>query len=282
VDRLIRIRRGLERGDEIPMVEAWPQRMLQLQLSAVYISTVASKIQGSEWADGTALYYALHLTDLRRFSLFGLRNQPWFYETLSYYALVTEFSMATFVWSPRLRPYALLMGIGLHLGIEYAMTVPLFSYSMICCYLNFVPQAWIDSFVGWLPKRIGRPIEVPAGLRLPGSLPDMLTALDALHLVRPTGDARPVIDAAFVRRVFWRFPATWGFVMGPTALVLLIIPIRWFLLLFGIGWPLITLCLLQITAQRIAAEIAQESSVESSRTAFDDSSSLGDLTTASP
>ena len=42
---------------------AWPLRLVQIQLSLVYVSSALRKLEGSAWRDGSAAYYALHLDD---------------------------------------------------------------------------------------------------------------------------------------------------------------------------------------------------------------------------
>jgi hypothetical protein len=54
--------------------------------------------------------------------------------------LAVELAMATLVWVPRLRGLLLLLAVGLHLGIEYAMNIPLFSFLMIASYITFLPS----------------------------------------------------------------------------------------------------------------------------------------------
>src|SRR5690606_5049444 len=42
---------------------AWGLRRVQLQISAVYLSTAWEKAQGDSWRDGTALYYVSRMDD---------------------------------------------------------------------------------------------------------------------------------------------------------------------------------------------------------------------------
>lgn len=138
------------RGNDERKVSPWAQRMIQIQVSMVYLFTVLAKLRGDSWRDGTAIYYATRLEEFQRFPV------PWVFENLAIMKLLTwstlavELSMATLVWIPRLRPYVLLSVLFLHLGIEYAMNIPLFEWVMVSALILFIGN-W-PTFVGriWL------------------------------------------------------------------------------------------------------------------------------------
>ena len=43
---------------------SWVHRLIQIQISICYISTVIAKAKGYTWLDGSAVYYATRLEDL--------------------------------------------------------------------------------------------------------------------------------------------------------------------------------------------------------------------------
>jgi len=230
---------------------------MQLQISAVYISTVLSKLEGIEWRDGTAFYFAMHMSDLMRFPLFGLQNKMWFYSTATYLSVITEFSVGTLIWVPRLRKYVITLGIMLHTGIEYAMVVPLFSFTMISSYVTFASGSSIDTAAEWLHARLARfEIEIPADVRLPGRWAELLRALDSLCLVRKVESPMARVDADLVRRVLWRLPATWAFAFGPALLALVILPVWWLLVPLDVVWPIAMILVVPMLARRIASGIS--------------------------
>ena len=55
-------------NDQRPVSErrypVWPLRLLQIQMTLVYLSTLGEKLRGTDWFDGTALYYVSRLDDL--------------------------------------------------------------------------------------------------------------------------------------------------------------------------------------------------------------------------
>jgi hypothetical protein len=264
IDRLIRIARGEESADAVPMVEPWPLLLMRLQVAAVYITTVACKLQGDEWRNGTALYYALHLVDMERFPMFGLQNRMEFIYAASYLTLLTEFSLGTLIWIPRARPYVLAAGVALHLGIEYSMNIPLFAYTMIGSYLTFVRQSWVDRVVAWSKAKVRSfAILVPARAPLPGTSAGLLKTLDVCGLVQASDTVDGVWDAALVNRVLLRFPFVWALFAVPLFVIILIEPTVQYLILTGIAWPL-TVAAIAYAASRafaawiVSAELAQE------------------------
>lgn len=56
-----RWRRAKDRFWEFPQRAPWALRLIQVQISVVYLSTVWSKVQGTTWNDGTAVSYALRM-----------------------------------------------------------------------------------------------------------------------------------------------------------------------------------------------------------------------------
>ncbi len=263
VDRLIRIGRGEELASDTPMIEVWPLRLLQLQIAAVYISTVGSKVSGSHWPSGDALYYALHLTDLRRFSLFGLENQRWFFSFLTFATLAIEFSLGALVWVPRLRGYVLLMGVLLHGGIEYTMIVPLFSYTMMASYLTFVYPHWVEGWADWLGERLRRSrIEVPGSLEPTGRGGELLHALDPLRLVRSSSTmSTDFVTSAYIRRVLLRFPITWAVILGPPGLLFAVMPDYHKLAFLEIAWATAGLFAVRALSHRIFASLPGDGAV---------------------
>ena len=152
LDRLGRIFRGRE-GDAPPAIAPWAQRLMQLQVAAIYCTTSLSKLQGTRWRDGTAVYYPLHLPDSARFPV-PWSDQPWMTHILTWGTIAVELSLWTLIWAPRLRLWVLAAGVLLHIGIEYSLNIPLFSFLMIASYLVFVRESdWVN-FRCWMQKSL--------------------------------------------------------------------------------------------------------------------------------
>jgi hypothetical protein len=122
---------------------AWALRLMQIQLSVIYLASVAEKLSGSTWRHGTALSFALRLDDLHRLPLpAGLADQSVIVGMGTFAALAVEIAVPICVWIPRLRLPAMLAGVALHVGIAYSMRVGFFGAIMLTLYLAFVsPRA---------------------------------------------------------------------------------------------------------------------------------------------
>jgi hypothetical protein len=117
----------------------WALRLVQLQLSIVYLATVLEKLRGETWVHGTAVGYTVQIDDVARFPLPFVGGSPVLAGVFTYVTLMTEIAVGVGVWVPRLRRWVLLAGVGLHLGIEYSLRVGFFTAAMLVMYLSFVP-----------------------------------------------------------------------------------------------------------------------------------------------
>ncbi len=132
----------------IPLIPAWPGRLIQIQLCLVYLATALWKFQGSMWLDGTALYYTSRLQEFWRFRVPYIFEHLWTIKLATYATLVIEFSLGTLVWIKELRHPILAAGLLLHLGIEYSMNIPLFAFTMTSGYVLFLNGT---DLVRWFP-----------------------------------------------------------------------------------------------------------------------------------
>jgi hypothetical protein len=137
LDRLIRLRRGKEFGSIRPR-SPWAQRMIQLQLSFMYLVTFLLKIRGAPWLQGTALFYVYHLDEFRHFPL-----PSWFFRATvlklgSWSALALEFSLGVLIWVKEFRYVLLALGLLFHLWLEYSLNIPLFQWDILCAYVLFI------------------------------------------------------------------------------------------------------------------------------------------------
>jgi hypothetical protein len=140
LDRLIKRFKHPTFGEEsLPMpVAPWGQRMIQVQMSLAYWQTFCHKISGTQWLDGTAVYYAVRLDDMMRYSLPFVYDNLFMCKILTWFTLVIEFALFTFVWYKDLRYVVLLGGLLLHLGIEYSLNLPVFEWAFMIGYVTFV------------------------------------------------------------------------------------------------------------------------------------------------
>ena len=135
-------RRRRRAGRAEPTPVPWALRLFQLQISALYLSSVIEKALGSDWWDGTALYYVA-----RAEAAFGklplpavVFEQLWLVKLMTWGVLALEAALPILLWIPRSRRLALAVGVVFHLAIEYAMNLFLFHWLMILGLLAFAER----------------------------------------------------------------------------------------------------------------------------------------------
>ena len=130
----------------------WPLRLLQVQVSIVYLATVQAKLIGPTWVDGTAVSYPW-----RAYAEWAiipapewLSGSPLLVNVATWGTLTIELSIAILVWSRRWRPWVLIAGVFLHVAIYFNLPVAFFSAAMLVLYLAFVPWQTVER----LPDRL--------------------------------------------------------------------------------------------------------------------------------
>jgi hypothetical protein len=118
----------------------WTIRLLQIQLSLIYLATVRAKMSGQAWPQGTAVSYALRLEDM-----LILRAPHWLtanallMNAATWGTLAIELSIGILVWNRRLRPWVLAAGVVMHSLIMISIAVGFFAPAMFVLYLAFLP-----------------------------------------------------------------------------------------------------------------------------------------------
>ena len=137
LDRLIRVRRGLEGIETLPRAP-WAQRMIQFELSLLYFTSFWWKMKGNTWPDGTALYYITHIHALSRFPVPAWIQYPAILKAGSWFTLVLEFCLGVLIWFRPFRYPLLLLGLFFHLSLEYAFNIPMFQWDVLAAYVLFI------------------------------------------------------------------------------------------------------------------------------------------------
>lgn len=145
LDRWIAKMRGLVQGDPVEK-SPWALRLMQIQFSVIYIATVLYKMKGPLWADGTAVYFATRLDEFVKIPL-DILNSLMVIKLLTWSTLAVELALGTLIWIKEFRYWVLLAGIGLHLGIEITMSIPLFEWIMIATMICMVDSGDIEVLV---------------------------------------------------------------------------------------------------------------------------------------
>lgn len=135
----------------------WALRLMQIQLTVVYVSTLWGKVRGHAWNDGTAVSYALRIGDFARFRVPPSISASLIVSNLlTFGTLGVELALAVLVWNRRARPWVLLLGCALHLSIEATLLVGFFSYEIFVSYVAFVPPETMSGAVLRLRDRASK------------------------------------------------------------------------------------------------------------------------------
>jgi hypothetical protein len=123
----------------------WPVRLMQLQMSLIYLASALSKINGGAWPQGTAVSYALRLQDLALVSPpRWVTDSALLMNAATWGTLTVELSLAFLVWNHRLRPWVLAAGVVMHTIIMISIAVGFFTVAMFVLYLAFVPPETVQ------------------------------------------------------------------------------------------------------------------------------------------
>jgi hypothetical protein len=126
----------------------WGLRLIQIQISVVYIWTVWQKLKGESWLDGTAVYYATRLEAFKNVELPWLLDSMFNLKVISWGTLMLEFGIGVLVWFKECKKLLVLIGIIFHLGIEVLMSIPFFEIVMIILLSTYI----LDELVFTLSK----------------------------------------------------------------------------------------------------------------------------------
>ncbi len=119
----------------------WAMRLIQIQLSVVYLWTVWQKFKGETWLDGTALYYATRIESFKNFPVPFILDNLAVIKLLTWSTLIIEAGLGLLVWIKEFRIPVIILGIAFHLGIEYTMSIPFFEWvMMVLLMIHITPE----------------------------------------------------------------------------------------------------------------------------------------------
>lgn len=143
------IRRKRKGNNQVIESSPWAQRLMQLQIIAVYWGALSYQLNGSAWLDGSAVYYATHLTEFQRFPI-PICDNLTACQVIGIGTMLIELSLCTLIWVKEVRYWVLLAGLALHMGIEYSMVfIPLLQPLMISSYLLFIDPNDLNKIIQW-------------------------------------------------------------------------------------------------------------------------------------
>lgn len=129
------------------MSAPWAQRLMQIQLSLIYVRAGYWKLRGVTYRRGTALYYVGANETDGRFPLPRVLLHRQVLRAATWGALALELALGPGLWIEELRGTFVALGVLLHLAIEYLVDVHLFGWFMIASLLLFVDPSHLP-FLG--------------------------------------------------------------------------------------------------------------------------------------
>ncbi|GLZ30749.1 hypothetical protein Lesp02_29380 [Lentzea sp. NBRC 105346] len=129
--------------------------VIAAQVCTAYLWAGLSKLEGPTWRDGTALGYALQLSNLRVWPELSdlVRSNGLLVMVASYAAVFVSASFPFTLFSRWLKYPALLMLVSMHLGIAVLMGLPQFSAAMIVADFVFIPDRLWQRAGAWVRRR---------------------------------------------------------------------------------------------------------------------------------
>lgn len=140
----------------VPLHAPWAMRLIQLQVSLIYIQSVRLKLTGEKWRKGTAAWYPLQL---ERFAWIPyprrLMGHRYVLKTATWGVLATELSVGLLIWIRELTLPMVVAGFLLHTCFGMFLQLRLFGFVMACGLLLYVPaETWLVVF-----RSIGMPLK---------------------------------------------------------------------------------------------------------------------------
>lgn len=152
-----RWRRARDRFWTFPKCAPWALRLMQIQVSVLYLFTVWLKLRGETWSDGTAVSYSLRVVEVTRFDIPAwFAMSPVATNVATYGTLAIETALALLIWNRRARPWVIGAGVALHLSVLAAIMVGLFSATVFVGYLAFTPPETAERWLERLRRRLWR------------------------------------------------------------------------------------------------------------------------------
>ena len=141
---------ALRRGTPAEPQPAPALRLMQVQLSVLYTTSVLYKLRGETWRRGTATHHVVQLLGHRKRRLPAALDTPALHRVATYGTLLVEFAGGLLVWFPATRYPALLAIAGLHVVLQLLMRMHLFQFVMLSALVLFVPGEDMARLLAWL------------------------------------------------------------------------------------------------------------------------------------
>ena len=128
-------------------------RLMQCHLCVIYLFAGLSKLQGLSWWTGFAFWGGIANQEYQTLDLTWLADWPLVINALTHLTVAFELSYCVLIWNRWTRPLVLLVAVGLHLGIVFALGMPTFGLAMLIANVSFISPSLIRTLIDGPPRR---------------------------------------------------------------------------------------------------------------------------------
>lgn len=133
-----------------PPSPAWTTRMMQVQLAIAYITTALLKINSPIWFFGDGVYIATRLNDFVKLRVPIVFEHRISLYLMSWLTIIVEFAAGTLIWIKETKYWVILLGVILHVGIDWTMNIPIFEFAFMSIYILFIDSEDMKKLGRWL------------------------------------------------------------------------------------------------------------------------------------
>lgn len=114
-------------------------RLIQLHMCIIYLFAGLSKLQGTAWWNGEAMWLAFANLEYQSYDMTWLANYPWLVNVMTHTTIAWELSFWALIWRPITRPLMLTAGVVMHVGIGAFLGMWTFGLIMLVGCASFLP-----------------------------------------------------------------------------------------------------------------------------------------------
>jgi hypothetical protein len=114
-------------------------RLIQVHMCVIYFFAGISKLQGTSWWDGEAMWRAFANLEYQSLDMTWLAGHPWVVNAMSHLSVLWEISFCVLIWQKRFKPFVLALAVVLHAGIGACLGMWTFGLIMLVGCASFLP-----------------------------------------------------------------------------------------------------------------------------------------------
>ena len=131
-------------------------RLLQVHMCIIYFFSATAKLVGtpfgSSWWDGTAVWWAVAISEYQSVDMTWLADWPVLVAALTYGTVFWELTYPALIWPRATRPIVLAIAVGAHGGIALFLGMITFGLVMLIGNLAFVPPELVRRILEGRPR----------------------------------------------------------------------------------------------------------------------------------